>query len=170
MSLHQGLTTYPLKNILHKLELLGRLTKWAIELSEYDINLHSRTVLKSQVLADFIVDFTPNENLHVEKELIALAETATNEKWSLSVDSFSNIKGNGLGLLFKSPHGDILEQSVNCEFRATNNEVEYEALIAGLDLAKGLNIKNIQVFSDSQLVVRQLNGSYEARDQRMTAY
>ena len=72
--------------------------------------------------------------------------------------------------MLKSPHRDILEQSVHCKFRATNNEVEYEALIAGLNLVKGLNIKNIQVFNDSQLVVQQLNRSYEARDQRMTAY
>ncbi|KAK0581332.1 hypothetical protein LWI29_012530 [Acer saccharum] len=41
------LTTYPLKNILHKLELLGRLTKWAVELSEYDISFHPRSAMKS---------------------------------------------------------------------------------------------------------------------------
>ena len=39
------LTTYPLKNILHKPELSGRLTKWAVELSEYDITFHPRTAL-----------------------------------------------------------------------------------------------------------------------------
>ena len=54
------LTTYPLKNILHKLELSGRLTKWTVKLSEYDITFQPRTALKSQVLADFITDFTPN--------------------------------------------------------------------------------------------------------------
>ena len=97
-------------------------------------------------------------------------ETATIEKWTLAVDGSSNIKGNGLGLVLKYPQGDILEQSIHCKFRAMNNEAEYEALIAGLDLAKSLNIKNIQVLSDSQLVVRQMNGLYEARDQRMTAY
>jgi len=51
-----------------------------------------------------------------------------------------------------------------------NNEAEYEALITGLDLAKSLDVKDIQVMSDSQLVVRQMNGSYEARDQRMSVY
>ena len=57
------LTTYPLKNILHKPELSGRLTKWAVELSEYDISFHPRSLMKSQVLADFIADFTPRENV-----------------------------------------------------------------------------------------------------------
>ena len=73
----------------------------------------------------------------------ALTETQTTEKWTLSVDGSSNIKGSGLGIVLKSPQGDILEQSIRCEFRATNNEAEYEALIAGLDLTKILNVKNI---------------------------
>ena len=103
------LTTYPLKNILHKPELSGRLTKWAVELSEYDINYHPRTALKSQVLADFVADFSPNKNLQAEKELVALAETMSNKKWTLSVDRSSNVKGSGLGLVLKSPHGDIIE-------------------------------------------------------------
>ena len=63
-----------------------------------------------------------------------------------------------------------MEQSIHYGFHAINNEVEYEALIAGLDLAKSLNIKSIEVQSDSQLVIRQMNESYKARDQRMSAY
>ncbi|KAK1587454.1 hypothetical protein Q3G72_013021 [Acer saccharum] len=164
------LTAYPLKNILHKPELSGRLTKWAVELSEYDISFHPRSAMKSQVLADFIMDFTPGESVQVEQELVALTETAAPGKWILSVDGSSSIKGSGLGLVLESPQGDILEQSIHCGFHATNNEAEYEALIAGLDLAKNLNVKIIKVRSDSQLVVRQINGTYEARDQRMSAY
>ncbi|KAK1563413.1 hypothetical protein Q3G72_027250 [Acer saccharum] len=159
------LTTYPLKNILHKPELSGRLTKWAVELSEYDISFHSRSAMKSQVLADFIVDFTPCENVQAKQELIALTEKSSAGKWTLSVDGSSNIKGSGLGLVLKSPQGDILEQSIHYDFHAMNNEAEYEALIVGLDLAESLDVKDIRVLSDSQLVVRQMNGTYEARDQ-----
>jgi hypothetical protein len=83
---------------LHKPELSGRLTKWAVELSEYDINYHPRTALKSQVLADFVADFTPNENLQAEKELIALTETTSNEKWTLSVDGSSKCKRQWTGI------------------------------------------------------------------------
>ena len=54
------LTTYPLKSILHKPELSSWLTKWTAELSEYDITFQPCTALKSQVLANFIADFTPN--------------------------------------------------------------------------------------------------------------
>ncbi|KAK1568798.1 hypothetical protein Q3G72_028909 [Acer saccharum] len=109
-------------------------------------------------------------SIKAEQELVALTETVTPGIWILSVDGSSSIKGSGLGLVLESPQGDILEQSVHCGFHATNNEAEYEALIAGLDLVKSLNVKIIKVRSDSQLVVRQVNGTYEARDQRMSAY
>ncbi|KAK0573370.1 hypothetical protein LWI29_007156 [Acer saccharum] len=135
------LITYPLKNILHKPELSGQLTKWAVELSEYDISFHPISAMKSQVLADFIVDFTPYENVQAEQELITLTEKPSAGKWTLSVDGSSNIKESGLGLVLKSPQGDILEQSIHRDFRATNNEAEYEALIIGLDLAKSLDVK-----------------------------
>ena len=52
-------TTYPLKNIMHKPELSGRLTKWAVEINGYDIEYRPRTAIKSQILADFVADFTP---------------------------------------------------------------------------------------------------------------
>ena len=68
------------------------------------------------------------------------------------------------------PQGDIIEQAVRCGFKATNNEAEYEAMIAGLGLARDLGIRKIAVFSDSQLVVNQMQGSYQARDNKMTAY
>ncbi|KAK1563061.1 hypothetical protein Q3G72_021661 [Acer saccharum] len=148
------LTTYPLKNILHKPELSGQLTKWAVEISEYDIGFHLRPVMKLQVLVDFITDFTPCESVQAEQELVALIEKPSSRKWTLSVDGSSNIKGSGLGLVLKSPKWDILEQSVHCDFCTTNNEAEYEALITELDLVKSLDVENIQVLSDSQLVVR----------------
>ena len=61
------LTTFPLKTILHKPELSGRLAKWAVELSKVDITFQPRTAIKSQVLANFIVNFTPNIYEQAEK-------------------------------------------------------------------------------------------------------
>ena len=52
------LTEHPMKNILHKPETLGRLVKWGIELSEFEIRYKLRTTIKGQVLVDFIMEFT----------------------------------------------------------------------------------------------------------------
>jgi len=66
------LTTYPLKSILHKPKLFGRLTKWTVKLSEYDITFQPCIALKLQVLADFIAEFTPNVTPQADKELLNL--------------------------------------------------------------------------------------------------
>ena len=71
------LTTYPLKSILHKPELSSKLTKWSIELSEYDITFQPRTALKSQVLVDFIADFAPNVTPQADKEILNSQSTPT---------------------------------------------------------------------------------------------
>ena len=54
-------TKHPMKQILHKLETSGRLVKWAIGLSEFDIRYKPRTTIKGQVLADLITEFTSKE-------------------------------------------------------------------------------------------------------------
>ncbi|KAL5827790.1 hypothetical protein ACOSQ3_019640 [Xanthoceras sorbifolium] len=95
---------------------------------------------------------------------------ASMEDWTLIVDRSSNARGSGLGVVLTSPEGHVIERSIRCGFKNTNNEAEYEALIAGLTLAKDLCVKRIKVRSDSQLIVRQLQGSYQARDLQMSAY
>ncbi|XP_057803119.1 uncharacterized protein LOC131018411 [Salvia miltiorrhiza] len=164
-------TTYPLKAILHKPELSDRLTKWAVELSEYDITYKPRTALKSQVLADFVVDFAPNLTIQADKELCCLTEEPDQTgTWKLYVDGSSNVRGSGLGIVLSSPRGDNIERSIRCNFKTTNNEAEYEAMLSGLGLAKEIGVKRINVFSDSQLVVNQMQGTFQAKDTKMTAY
>ena len=55
------MTAYPLRKVLHKPDVSGRLSQWAIELGEFDITYKTHTAIKSQALADFIVEMTPEE-------------------------------------------------------------------------------------------------------------
>ena len=63
---------------------------------------------------------------------------------------------------------------MNCalrfRFKASNNEVEYEALIAGLKLAKEMKVESLDIFSDSQFIMCQTNEEYLAREEKMIAY
>ncbi|GAV75748.1 RVT_3 domain-containing protein [Cephalotus follicularis] len=95
-----------------------------------------------------------------------------NEKglWKLSVDGSSCISGSGAGLVLTSPNGWTLEYALKFGFKATNNEAEWEALIAGLTIAKHLEVQNIEASSDSQLVVGLVSEKYEAREESMTKY
>ena len=79
--------------------------------------------------------------------------------WALYVDGSSNMSGAGAGLILVSPEGIIAEYALYFEFSVTNNGAEYEALITRLRIAKELGIDQLQVHSDSQLVVGQVNGN-----------
>ncbi|XP_024016294.1 uncharacterized protein LOC112089770 [Eutrema salsugineum] len=136
------LTDQPLRAILHNPSQSGRLAKWAIELSEYDIEYKNRTSAKSQVLANFLIELSP--------ELVK-ADLTEAEKWVLHVDGSSSYKGSGIGIRLKTPTGELLEQSFRLDFPASNNEAEYEALIAGLRLAKEIGAQHLHAFCDSQL-------------------
>uniref|UniRef100_A0A803LM12 RNase H type-1 domain-containing protein n=1 Tax=Chenopodium quinoa TaxID=63459 RepID=A0A803LM12_CHEQI len=76
----------------------------------------------------------------------------------------------GLGLVLKSPQGDMIVPAICCDFKATNNEEEYEVLIAGMNLAKDLGVTNLQVFCDSVLITSQMNGEFAAKDSKMVLY
>ncbi|XP_057770831.1 uncharacterized protein LOC130990626 [Salvia miltiorrhiza] len=90
--------------------------------------------------------------------------------WRLYVYGSSNMRESGLGLVLISPLGDVVEQSIRCEFKATNNESEYKAMLAELGLAMKMRVKRISVFNDSQLVVNQIQGAYRVKDAKMIAY
>ncbi|XP_070013485.1 uncharacterized protein [Nicotiana sylvestris] len=151
-------TAYPLRNILHKYELSGRLDKGAIELSEYDVTYQPRTAIKSQVLADFVADFSQGMQLEAEKELRVL-NGSNPGIWTLFTDGSSNVKGAGLGIVLVPPTGEIIRQAIKCH-SITNNEAEYEAVIAGLELARELGLNQIVIKSDSQLALANLASVY----------
>nr|XP_017221373.1 PREDICTED: uncharacterized protein LOC108198111 [Daucus carota subsp. sativus] len=73
-------------------------------------------------------------------------------------------------LVLRSPDGFTVEYAIKLDFPTTNNEAEYEALIAGLGLARTLRVKNLKVCGDSRLVVSQVNGEFEAREETMLKY
>ncbi|KAD4585878.1 hypothetical protein E3N88_23479 [Mikania micrantha] len=161
-------TNYPIKSVLRKPELSGRMAKWSVKLSTYDLIYEPRTTIKSQALADFVADFSSDLQPEVDLE-IKLLDEDTGE-WTLFTDGSSNVRGTGLGIILKSPQGDIIPQSISCEFQATNNEAEYEALIAGLQLARDMNIRNLHVFVDSLLIANQFNGSYMTKGDKLAKY
>ena len=86
------------------------------------------------------------------------------------MDGSSNASGASARLILVNPKGIIAEYALRFEFSATNNGAEYEALIAGLKIDKELKVDRLQVYSNSQLVVRQISSSYEAQEKSMMKY
>ncbi|KAI5338915.1 hypothetical protein L3X38_018187 [Prunus dulcis] len=173
------MTDFPLRSILHSPDASQRLMKWAIELSQYDLLYRPKTAIKAQALADFVAEFTPSaekEKLVNQKKESSKADGTSAEPsqpgdmWQLRVDGASNQKGAGAGVVITTPDGTLLEQAITLGFPASNNEAEYEALLAGLRLAKELAIKRLAIYSDSQLITNQASGEYMAKHPRMILY
>ncbi|CAL8117166.1 unnamed protein product [Prunus armeniaca] len=94
----------------------------------------------------------------------------TQPLWTLYVDGSSNTQECGAGLILISLDKVVLEYALRFKFHASNNKAEYEALLAGLQLAKEMGANQIQIFNDSQLVVHQVNQDFTAKDISMIAY
>ena len=86
------------------------------------------------------------------------------------MDGASNAKGSRTGVVIITPNEIVIEQSIQLDFKASNNEAKYEAVLAKLNSAKTLGAKNLIVHCDSLLIASQINGEYMARDECMAAY
>ena len=92
------------------------------------------------------------------------------KKWVIHVDGSSTQYTRGIGVVLQSPEGDKLKYKIRLQYQLTNNEVEYETLLKGLELAKSVEARSILILGDSQLVMGQVNGTYEAKEGRMKKY
>nr|XP_043619706.1 uncharacterized protein LOC122591504 [Erigeron canadensis] len=86
-----------------------------------------------------------------------------NNSWKLYTDGAASSDGCGARLMLTSPEEKEFTYALRFEFEVTNNEAEYEALLAGLRIVRDMKIRNIQVYVDSQLVACQVKGAYEAK-------
>uniref|UniRef100_A0A2N9F200 Integrase catalytic domain-containing protein n=1 Tax=Fagus sylvatica TaxID=28930 RepID=A0A2N9F200_FAGSY len=150
------LTNHPLRKAMNKPDAAGRLIQWSIELSEFDIDYRPRTAIKAQALADFIAEFTSKDDEPTED-----VEQAS--KWTVNIDGSSTKDSGGVGIVLRSPEGDIIKQAIRLQYPTTNNEAEYEALWWDSKRPRILGATELDVRSDSQLVVGQVNGDYEGK-------
>ncbi|XP_022875567.1 uncharacterized protein LOC111394008 [Olea europaea var. sylvestris] len=158
------LTNFPLRQVLQKSDASGRLLKWAVKLCEFDIVFKIRVAIKGRALVDFVAEFT---NAPEMEEVMESVEPPTR---NLFVDGSVGDIGLGIGVVLVNPEGHKLNLVMRFEFKATNNAAEYKALLAGLRLAKEMQVRRLHINSDSQLVVSQVNGSFSAKDKTMASY
>ena len=133
---------------------------WAIELSEFDVQYRPRTAVKGQVVVDFIAEYTQSEDKGGEGHRL----------WSIHTDESSNQRSGGAVVVIQTPEGDKIECMIRLDFPTTNNEAKYEALVAGLDLARAAGAENMIIHCYSQVITSQINGDYVCRNKRMKKY
>ena len=170
------LTQLSLKTILRSADYIERIAKWGTILGAFDIKYMPRTFIKGQVLADLVAEFTKPEieelptDGNMDEKLVGTISQYCLPTWEVHADGASNKKGSGVGLVLMSPEKVVIKKSLRLDFSATNNEVEYEALLEGMAMVQRMGGKSIKLFSDSRLVVGQVRGEFEVKDERMQGY
>ncbi|XP_075475795.1 uncharacterized protein LOC142512308 [Primulina tabacum] len=149
------LTNSPLGRIMTHVEVSGRMVKWTVELGEYDIEYKPRAAIKAQALTDFLIE---------------IIQPVEEEVWRVCVDGASNLSGCGVGVVLIAPSEEKIKQALRIDSRVTNNEAEYEAVLAGLQAAWEVGASRVIIYFDSQLVTQQIKGAYEAKNEKMLKY
>lgn len=156
-------TSYPLKDMFENREASGRIGKWATQLADHTIDFISRSAIKSQVLADFIIDWTPTVS---GQERPVLEVT-----WQLQCDSAYCSLGAGASAVIRAPSGTKLRYAVRLDFEGcTNNVAEYEGLLLGLRKARALGVRKLIIRTDSELISGQWDKSKKAYKPEMAKY
>jgi hypothetical protein len=140
------------------MEVTGKIAKWAIELSMYDIVHKPQTTIKAQALSDFMTEWTETQTPPKEREL---------EYWTINFDGYLQLQSAGAGILATSAKGESFKYILQMHFSTSNNVAEYEALLHGLRIATALNICRHRVLEDSLLVVNHVNKEWSCLDDKM---
>jgi hypothetical protein len=141
-------TEFPLGTIIRNKDANERIAKWAMELCPFDLEFARHDTIKSQTLADFMVEWT-DLSIPTSQGLV--------DYWKMYFDGSLTIDGAGAGILFISPTNEQLRYVLRIHFSASNNVAEYEACFHSLCIAVDLGIKCLNIHDDSALVINQLN-------------
>jgi ribonuclease HI len=139
--------------------LNGRIGKWILALSEFELRFESAKAGKRQIIADFI---TEHRGLSIN-----LLEITP---WALFFDGSSCGKGGGVGILLISSRGEMFEFAISIQPTVTNNQAENEALLRGLQYLTEEKAISVEIFGVLELVIKQLNGQYECRNDILRNY
>jgi ribonuclease HI len=154
-------SSFPLGEIIQSREASGRIAKWAVELMGETLSFAPRKAIKSQVLADFLAEWTDTQ---------LLTAPIQPKLWTMYFDGSLMKTEAGAGLLFISPLGEHVCYVLRLHFPASNNVAEYEALVNGPRIAVELGVRRLDARGDSQLVIDQVMKNSHCRDRKMETY
>ncbi|VFQ63982.1 unnamed protein product [Cuscuta campestris] len=159
------LTNEPLASLSRSPAASAQMTKWAVFISQYNVEFRPRPSIKGQALADFQVECTAREMTRAQVET-----RMEKDWWIMCIDGSSGSRSCGAGIVLVTPENFRIYYAIRFQFRVSNNEAEYEALINGLKILGKMGVSRVQVYSDSRLVVGQIIGEFEAKEERMKRY
>ena len=144
----------PLKYLFEKPALTEKLSRWLILLSKFDLTYVAKNTIKGRVIAEHCAshavgeddlddDFPDEDVLNVEGKVT----------WNMYFDGASNQHWYGVGVLLIAPNGVHILQSAKLNFMPTNNVAKYEACIVVLEALLAIDVKDVEIYGDSALVL-----------------
>jgi ribonuclease HI len=149
-------------SILNNPDATGCVSLWGITLGPWEITYQRQSAIKSQVLPDFIAEWT-------EAQMHELPDMSN--CWTIYVDGSKRVSGAGAGVVLVSPQGDKMRYVLRMRFsNPSNNEAEYEAVLHGMRMAKACGATRIKIHGDSNLIAQQVMKECDATCANMIAY
>ena len=151
----------PLRYLFNRPVMTGRLMRWLVLLTKFDIQYVTQKSVKGSIVADHLASFPvfgdrPIDYDFPDEQFVSMTSITG---WQLYFDGAANQLGFAIGILLISLQGDHIPRSVRLVFfyhhRLTNNIVEYDACIIGLETALDLGIRQLVIHGDSNLVIQQ---------------
>ncbi|CAL8163112.1 unnamed protein product [Prunus armeniaca] len=146
--LHLIVKSDPVRYLLTRPVLSGRLARWLLQLSEFDITCTTPKAIKGQAVIDMLALFPEVKKSTISKEVLGelpemVAVVIEAEPWTLYFDGSSTLKGGGAGVVLVNPEGQATTLSFKLNFSCTNNTAEYEVFIIGMSTAREMVLEHI---------------------------
>ncbi|XP_070679185.1 uncharacterized protein [Malus domestica] len=162
----------PVKYVMSKPVLAGRLAKWVLLLNQYEIIYVPAKAVKGQALADFLADHPITADWKISDNLLDedVFYIDIFPTWTMFFDGSARVDGAGARVVFMSPQRQILPYSFQLSELCSNNVAKYQGLIIGLQMAINMEIIALEVYGDSKLIINKLLTEYEVRKDDVVPY
>ncbi|KAL2340346.1 hypothetical protein Fmac_008286 [Flemingia macrophylla] len=166
----------PIKYLFEKPMLTGRIARWQVLLSEFDIVHVTQKAIKGSALADYLAhgptdEYQSLQDDFLDEHIMTLQhERPSDDTWTMFFDGASNMLGHGIGAVLISLEMKYIPITARLNFDCTNNMSQYEACTLGIQAALDNRITKLKVFGDSSLVIYQLKGEWETRNSKLIPY
>ncbi|XP_028114051.1 uncharacterized protein LOC114312071 [Camellia sinensis] len=159
--------------LLSKAALTGRMARWILAVAEYDITCVTPNAIKSQALVDLLAQFPSGEHEPTEVHLpgeVHVSTAAVETFWDLKFDGASGAEKGGTGITLTSYKEEKFHLSYKLDFECSNNKAKYEALILGLIVVQKKGLRNLKIWGDSKVVVKQTMGDFALKKPLLAPY
>jgi hypothetical protein len=165
----------PIRSLLHRPVLSGRLAQWLLQLSQYEIITETFTAIKSQTITDLLAQFPGEDGSSISHEIPrgvgeALLADLIDSIWTLKFDGSPTSNSSGAGIVLIREDGETMAKSFKLDFSCSNNASKYETYITGLAIAHEMGIKHLRVIGDSNLVICQAKCEFSLKEPSLALY